>query len=272
MTPRTDWHPDEVALQAYVDGLAGTALAASLEAHVLACAPCRSALTPAVGRDRLDRVRAGLDDRVDRSERPWLERLLVRCGLGEADARVLLAAPSMRRAWWLALVVALGLAVIAAAQEPGRSAGLLLLAPLIPVLATALSYAPALDPSLAVTASTPYPAMRLLLLRSAAVAGTSTLLAAAAALALPDQAGMPLVWLLPAAALTAGLLALSSWVEVTTAAGGLAAAWLTFVVTSQLESYPVYGVEGQLASGALLALAVAALVQQRHRLDPGSPS
>lgn len=275
MTPRTDWHPDEPMLQSYVDATAGPVLAASVETHVLVCASCRSALRPAVEPRRLASIRAGLEDLLDARSRPWPERLLRRIGVAEADARVLLAAPVLRRAWWLAVAIALALAVLAALQEPGRGQALLVLAPLLPVLSTAASYAPRLDPTLSLTAATPYPAMRLLLLRSGAVALAATALAAGAALALPGPAADTLQWLLPAAGMTAAVLALSTWVDATTAAAACCAGWLTAVWVAAdpvRDPLAVYETPGQLASAALLVLSAAVLVHHRHRLDPGSPA
>lgn len=275
MTPCPDWHPDEDLLQSYVDGGAGPVLAASLEAHLLACARCRLALAPSVAPARLALVRAGLDDRVDAAERPRLERLLCRLGVREADARVLLAAPSMRRAWWLAVSLALLSAVLAAGSGAAGTDVLLALAPLLPVITTAASYAPRLDPTLAVTAATPYPAMRLLLLRTVAVAGASTVLALAACAALPVGQVGTLVWLLPAAALTAATLALSTWLDAGAAAGICCAGWLSAVWAfghREVAPLAVYAEAGQSASAALLAVATVVLIRYRHRLDPGSPA
>lgn len=275
MTPRTDWHPDEAMLQSYVDGLAGPVLAASLEAHLLACQPCRSLLAPAVNPGRLAGIRSGIEDRLDALGRPWPERCLRRFGVGEADARVLLAAPVLRRAWWLAVGLALGLAVLGAHEAPEGGNALLLLAPLLPVLATAASYAPRLDPALGLTAATPYPAMRLLLVRSGAVAVAASLLTAAAALALPGPAGEALTWLLPAAGLTAGTLALSVWVDAEVAAGACCAGWLTagwVAGRPETDVLAIYDAPGQFGSAAVLLLAVVVLLRQRHLLATGSPS
>lgn len=275
MTPRTDWHPDEDSLQAYVDGRAGRALAASLESHVLACAICRGALATAVPRARLDAVLDRVDDQLDALARPRLERLACRLGVSEADARVLLAAPAVRRAWWMAVLLALGLAVLAALQEPGRGDALLVLAPMLPVLATAASYAPRFDPVLPLTAATPYPAMRLLLLRSGAVAVASSVLTVAATAALPVGLGAALVWLLPAAALTAATMALAGRVEAEYAAGGCCAAWSAAVWSVGRDGSgvsAVFGAPGQLSCAAVLVVAVVVLVRQRDRLVPGSPA
>lgn len=275
MSTRGQWHPGEQALQAYVERAAGVALAASVEAHLLSCAGCRAELVPAVAPRRLAAVQAAIVDRLDAAERPRLERLLRRLGVAEADARVLLAAPSVRGAWWLAVVLALALAVLAALQEPGRDAALLLLAPLLPVVATVAAYAPRLDPALGLTQATPYPAVRRLLLRSGTVALASTGLAVLASLVSPLGHDQALLWLLPSAALTVGVLALSAWVDAEIGAAAACLAWLVTVWAAARAgsgALAVYGEAGQLVSAAVLATATAVLLSHRHRLDPGSPA
>ncbi len=273
MTPAVAWHPDAASLEAYVDERASMALAASVEAHVLSCRSCRLALAPTAAPMRLAAVWEGLEDRLDADERSWEERLLRRLGVAEADARVLLAAPTMRRAWWLAVALTLAFAVVAGRIEPSGGDVVLVLAPLVPVLATSMAYLPRLDAALSTTAATPYPAGRLLLLRSGAVASASTLLAVLACTALPVGTGEALVWLLPAAALTAAVLALSRWVDGGVAAAACSAGWMVAVWSAghrAADPLAVYGPDGQLASAALLAAAVVVLVRYRHRLDPGS--
>lgn len=274
MNPRPGWHPDAPSLQAYVDDGASLALTASVEAHVLSCRSCRAALAPAVPPARLAVIREGLEDRLDAADRPWEERVLGRLGVREVDARVVLAAPTMRRAWWLAVTLALTFAVLAAWRSPSSEDAVLLLAPLLPVVATGAAYLPRLDPALPLTTATPYPAVRLLLLRSAAVSTASTVLGALATAALPIGLGQALVWLLPAAALTAGMLALSSWVDSGVAAAACSAGWLVAAWTAghrELDPLAVYDADGQLASAVLLGAAVVVLFRHRHRLDPGSP-
>lgn len=268
------WHLQEPALRAYAEQSAGLAVAASAEAHLLACAPCRRALAGHVPAARLATVRDRVDDRIDAASRPLLERLLCRWGVAEADARVLLAAPALRRAWWLAVLLALVLTALATVQREDGGTALLLLAPLLPVVATATSFSVRLEPALELTAATPYPALRLLLLRSGTVAGASTLVtAAAAATALPGPHGQALVWLLPAVALSAAVVALSSWVDTPTAAGACSLAWLLAVWSAGrdragLNDLAVYDTAGQMASAAVLVAAVAVVVRHRDRLDP----
>ena len=273
MTTPSSWHPEGAALQTYATGRAEPAAASSVEAHVLTCPACRAVLARSMDHRRLVGVRGACEDRIDAATRPWTERALRRVGVGEADARVLLAAPAMRRAWWLAVILSLGLAALAAAQHDPRGVTLLVLAPLLPALSTAASYSARLDPTLSLTAATPYSALRLLLLRSGVVAGGATALAVAASAALPYGAAEAGRWLLPAAALTVAVLALSRWVEAGVAAALCCSGWLTAVWLAgreQQDLLMVYERQGQGASAVVLVVALVLVVRYRDRLDLGS--
>ena len=275
MNARPAWHPDAALLQGYVNGDAGVALGGSVEAHVLSCRTCRVALVPTVAPLRLADIWAGVEERLDLVGCSWEERLLRRLGVAEVDARVLLAAPTMRRAWWLAVTLALALAVLAGRSDPAGSEVVLVLAPLVPVVATGAAYLPRLDPALSLTAATPYPAGRMLWLRSSAVACAATLLAVLACAALPIGPSGVVVWLLPASALTAAVLALSRWVAGGVAAAASSAGWVAAVCAAGLQHadpLAVYGADGQLASAVVLCAAATVLFQHRHHLDPGSPA
>ena len=275
MTPLTPWHPDESVLQGYVDGHPTSLSGASVEAHLVACAQCRSAVRDAVPADRLTSIRAGLQDRVDALERPWLERLLVWLGLQEVDVRALLATPALRAAWWMAVVAATGLAVLNLRNGRDPEALFLLLAPLVPVCTTALAYAPGLDPAFSQVAATPYSTTRMLLARSLAVGATAFLGTGCAALALPDRDITSVAWLMPAVALTLIALALSPRLGAVTASSVVGAAWVSFVVLLRSEGVDVLdvlGVTGQLVLGGLAIATLVVLVDQQKRLDGGRTS
>jgi len=272
VTPAAGWHPDEPALQDYVDGHLTGLSAGSVEAHVLGCPRCRAALRTAVPASRLDRTRDLLEDRLDQAARPRPERGLARLGVDEADARALLAAPSLRLAWTLAVVAAalLGLLLAEAATRP--DAVFLLVAPLLPLATTAVAFAPALDPAFAIVAATPYRTVRLLLARSLAVGLTSVVAVALAALALPDRDVTAVVWLLPAAALTLLVLVLAPQLGTAPAAAGVAAAWVALNGVLERRGLGMDWVEGAAAQGisaVLAAAALAALVHQWAGLDRG---
>ncbi len=271
MTPPDPWHPEETVLQAYVEGGPSTMLA-SVEAHLLACVACRHRVADAVPEARLSSVREGLDDRLDALQRPRLERWLVRLHLNEADVRALLAAPTLRAAWCLAVLAAVGLAVLNLREARDPDALFLLLAPLLPVVTTALAYAPGLDPALPHIVATPYSTTRLLLARSLAVGVTALVGTGGAALALPDWDVASVAWLLPALALTLLTLALSPRLGALSASSVVGAVWVSFVVLLHREGRDVVAVlsgGGQLGATVLAIAALAVLVQQQKRFDGG---
>jgi hypothetical protein len=275
MTPLTPWHPPESVLQGYVDGHPTALSGASVEAHLVACSQCRTAVRDAVPTDRLIRVRAGLEDRVDALGRPAFERLLVWLGLQEVDVRVLLATPALRAAWWMAVVAATGLGVLNLRNGRDPEALFLLLAPLVPVCTTALAYAPGLDSAFWHVAATPYSTTRMLLARSLAVGATALLGTACAALVLPDRDMTSVAWLMPAVAMTLTALALCPRFGAVTASSVVGAAWVSFVVLLRREGVDVrgvFGVTGQLVVGAVALVALAVLVDQQKRLDGGGTS
>lgn len=273
MTPAAAWHPAEEVLQDYVDGRLAGLSAGSVEAHVLRCATCRAGLREGVPAERLARTREALEDRLDLAERPRLERLLLRLGADEADARALHAAPSLRVAWWLAVAGAIALALLASGSTQRSDAVFLLLAPLLPLATTALAYAPALDPAFALVAATPYRSARMLLARSLAVGGTSLVAVTLVAVLLPQRDLTAAGWLLPASALTLLVLALAPRLGVGAAAGVVGGAWVALVAGLQHEGVAVGWVQeaaAQGTAGAITAAALAVVVHQWSRLDRGS--
>ena len=275
MTPLTPWHPHESVLQGYVDGHPSPLSGASVEAHLVACARCRSTVRDAVPAERLMNIRAGLQDRVDALEHPWPERLLVWLGLQEVDVRALLATPALRAAWWMAVVAATGLAVLNLRNGRDPETLFLLLAPLVPVCTTALAYAPGLDPAFWHVAATPYSTTRMLLARSLAVGATAFLGTGCAALALPDRDITSVAWLMPAVALTLITLALSPRFGAVTASAVVGAAWVSSVVllhSEGIDMFDVLGAGGQLVVAAVALVALVVLVDQQKRLDGGGTS
>lgn len=271
-TPPAAWHPGEEVLQDYVDGALAGLSAGSVEAHLLACRACRAQLRDAVPAPRLLRVKATLDDRLDATTRPRLERLLIRAGVHESDTRALLAAPNLRLAWWLAVVAAAALGLLVAGDAQRPESVFLVLAPLLPLAATAVAYAPALDPAFDLVSATPYRTVRLLLARSLAVGATSVLAVGLAALALPARDLTAVMWLLPASALTLVVLVLAPRLGTGLAVAAVSAGWVTLVASLERRGLDVTWLEGAAAQGISAAMTVAALAALMHqwaRLDGG---
>ena len=228
------WHADGEVLAAYRDGRLDTAGRWSVEAHLTSCAACRLQARALVDPARLRRLRATLVEAVDVPRTGMVERLLVRLGVADHTARLLAATPALRGSWLLAVAATLAFAVLAAwvSRGPDATLGFLCVAPLLPLAGIAVAYGPGIDPTYEIGLAAPLRSLRLLLLRAATVLGTSTLLAAAASLALPRLGWGAAAWLLPSLGLTACSLALATTVEPLRAIGITAGAWVAALVVT----------------------------------------
>ena len=218
----------------YRDGRLDTAGRWSVEAHLTSCAACRLQARALVDPARLRRLRATLVEAVDVPRTGMVERLLVRLGVADHTARLLAATPALRGSWLLAVAATLAFAVLAAwvSRGPDATLGFLCVAPLLPLAGIAVAYGPGIDPTYEIGLAAPLRSLRLLLLRAATVLGTSTLLAAAASLALPRLGWGAAAWLLPSLGLTACSLALATTVEPLRAIGITAGAWVAALVVT----------------------------------------
>ena len=268
--PEADWHVDDAALRAYADGTLDFAAEASVEAHLLACAACRTLVAPATEPQRLEAVWNEVVDAIDVPRASLLERFLLRSGVDGSTARLLGATPSLTTAWLGSVTVALFFAIVAAHSSSSGTLVFLLLAPVLPVAGVAAAYGPHADPAYDVAMAAPYSSFRLLMLRSAAVLATTALLAAAAAALLPTQAWLAVGWLLPALALTGATLALATRFDAVWSAGAVTVVWLTAVFTAFRETgalYAAFSAAGQLVCLAVAAASFAVLVGRHHTLS-----
>jgi hypothetical protein len=259
------WHIDDTTLARYVAGGTTAAAAASAEAHLTTCADCRTRLTSRVDTGRLDAIWRGVDDQVQRASLPWFERSLVRVGVREDSARLLAATPSLTTSWLASMAAAVFFAV---AFADGSRHGMLVyltLAPMLPVAGVAAAYGRLADPAYELAVAAPYSLLRLLLLRSVAVVGSTVVIVGLGSLALLGHGWTAVAWLLPALALAATTLALSARVTPVWAAAAVLTTWVAVVLAVRRsgEDLAAFGAVGQLAALAVVALATAALVQQR---------
>lgn len=226
------WHAEPEILEAYTEDRLDPAGAASVEAHLLACEQCRVACAAAVDDDELAAIWDHVAEAVDGSRVPWSVRILRALGLPESTARLVAATPALRIAWLLAVAIAVGFAVFASYERNGDPTIFLWLAPLVPLAGVAAAYGPGVDPLYEIGAATPTHGLRLLLLRSAAVASVAALLLVPATLALPDLGLVDVAWLLPAIAVSTGTLALATFIGPVRAGIVVAACWLALVPIS----------------------------------------
>lgn len=261
------WHAENGDIARYAAGTIDDTRAGSIEAHLVACPDCRAQLTDRADHGRLDRAWVGIADIVDMPRPTVVERVMRRIGVGADTARLLAATQSLQGSWLVAMVLALGFAVLAAQTSGDRGlAVFLVLAPLIPVIGVAAAFGPGLDPTWEITAAAPAGGVRLLLMRAAAVFAATFTTAAVSSLALPGLSWTAAAWVLPALALTLASLALSTFTTPERAATTVAVAWLVVVLASAQASRHVlgaFGAGGQL-SVAVVAVVAAVLVARRR--------
>ncbi|MDX1620988.1 MAG: zf-HC2 domain-containing protein [Nitriliruptorales bacterium] len=266
------WHLDNPALLAYADGSLDDPRAYSIEAHLTTCAECRARVANAFDGTRIDELWSAIVAEVDAPRPTPMERLLLRAGVSEHDARLLAATPSLSAAWIGAVALALAFAVLAAHLVATDRALLAFLgvAPLVPIVGVAAAYGPGIDPSYEITVAAPMHGWRLLALRASAVLTVSIALAALAASALPAVGWVAAAWLLPALCGTLLTMALASYVGPRLACGGVAWVWLAIVATTaRLADAPLdlFGAPTQIASAAVGAVALAVTLSRRGAFD-----
>jgi hypothetical protein len=275
----TTWHADDDLLARYAAGDLDDARAYSLEAHLLGCEPCRLVLAPRGDRATLDRVWAEITETVDTPPAGVIERGLLRLGVREHIARLLAATPSLRLSWFAAEAVALGMAVISAnAAHSGDREELamllfLVVAALLPVAGVAAAYGPGVDPAYDVGRASPMQSFRLLLIRAAAVLGSSMILAGIAALALPSTDWRAAAWLLPSLALTLASLALSTYLRPLRSAAIVTFSWVFVSAVATApgpDRFVVFRGGGQIAFLVVIAVSAWVLAQRRWAFEQGA--
>lgn len=224
--------------------------ASSVEQHLLGCETCRRAVavaTQSEGRHALDSMWAEIIDRVDRRQPTLSERLLVRLRLDPGLARLVSATPAIRlQALMATLSVSVGAAVVS--RQVAADGFFLAVAPLILLVAVALTFVPGADPAGEIEGSTPMHGFGLFWRRAAVVmAGALTSLGVATTL-LPGSGWSALAWVAPALALALAALALSTRHPPLVVAVSLAVGWVLLVQLAVLQTH-----ELQLADTALFA-------------------
>jgi hypothetical protein len=263
------WHLEKQQLESYARGAIDEVSAYSVEAHLLSCGACREHVSTLVGRPRLERVWAEIEELVDAPTPGPVEALLVRLRVPRHLARLLAATPSLTLSWLAAVGLALAFAVAASYTGERGLLMFLALAPLLPLAGVAAAYAPGLDPTYEIGLAAPLHSFRLLLIRAAAVL-TTTILAAAAALALPHLDWRAAAWLLPALGLTVLSLALATFVSPFSASGGLAFGWIALVTSTAAaaeDRFTAFRAPAQLAFLAAILLASLVVVLRREALE-----
>ncbi len=266
VTGDTGWHVADDMLRRYINGALGPPWLWSVETHLDACDGCRRRLAAEVDPGTVAAGWSRLDAAIDVPERGWMERALVRLGVPEATARLVAVTPGLRTSWLAAVALTLTLTTLACylAQKATTPVLFLAVAPALPVAGVALSFGPRFDPTYEMAAVAPLHTFRLLLLRTMAVLGVTSVLSGCASLALPGFGLVVLGWLLPAVALTLLTLALIPRVGPTAAPALVGVGWVTALIATVHAgkgSSVIFTGAGQLgAAGAVLIAGLALLL------------
>lgn len=221
MSP-SQWHVGSADLVAYGGGsLAGVA-ADSVEAHLLRCDACRSALAarvPAGERERRwDLIAAAIDRPTGRSRvAAWLR-------LAVGTPELVISAASL-------LVALLAVPLLLTIGNP--RAGItwfLALAPAAPVAGAVLAYRAAADPAGEISLATPMHSFRIVLIRASVALAAAIPVGMLTSALLPSHTVLLLGWLVPGVAFCAVVLAAGTWCNPATVGAVLAGGWAVFVV------------------------------------------
>ena len=181
------------------------------------------------------------------------ERLRV-AGLSAHEARLVAVASAFRGVWLAGVAAVLAFAALAAAVGHARGVWLFLaVAPVVPCLVVAAGYDPRADPALEPELVTPYPALRLVLLRTVGVLAFALPAVLLFGLAVPGETAF--AWLLPAVGFVAVVLAASTWVSPLRAAVAVSSAWLAAVALLAARSGSPGAVVAGRAQAGFLVLA-----------------
>lgn len=268
------WHVPDELIEHYVSGHLEPVQVLSVESHLARCERCRAAVP--CEEDWLAASWESVEDLVDRPKPRPVARLLRWFGVPEHVATFLAATPSLARGWLLAVTAVTAFAVAAAHLGRDGVVPFLVVAPVLPLAGVAFAYGPRVDPVHEIQAATPMGGARVLLLRAIAVLVAAIVLAGVAALLLPGPLGLPAAaWLLPALALTAATLALSTRFAPVISAAALTVAWLGGVLLFARLTGDVltpFSPAAQALYGAAALILVPLVYLRRARFDSGEPT
>jgi hypothetical protein len=220
--PASGWHVPLDDLGAYVAGRVHGVSADSIEAHLLRCDRCRTALTATTQPDARELRWEAIALEIDRPGRWGRSATWFRIALGTPD----LALTGIGLA---ALFIAAPL-IASLINERATVTWFVALAPAVPIAAALIAYATATDPAGATGAATPLHSFRLVVLRTAMLLAAVLPVGLLASVLLPVPTALVLGWFLPAVAVCALVLAVGTRYNPMWVAGLLAAGWAALVL------------------------------------------
>lgn len=272
MTSHLDpaWHLDVPTVELYLEGNAVPLVGASVESHLMRCVDCRLLLGTVTSADPHERDWQEIRSRIEGPAPSVVEHGLGWLGVSAESARLLTAVPAFRGAWLLGMLAAILFAGAAALFAGDYGVGLfLIVAPLAPVAGVASAFGGDADPCHELVTVTPYPAIRMLLLRTGGVLLTAIPLAVLAGVALPGPDWLGVAWLTPAAAGVLVTLVLAPTLGTTVPTATLGACWSVGVLYATRFGDPLEVVEPamQLVLGSVALGALAVLILRYPSFD-----
>lgn len=266
------WHVDPDDLRAYGRGQVHGVSADSIEAHLIRCAPCRSALATDTPSARRDLRWEAIADVIDRPTRWNRSATWVRLAVGTpqlALAGLALAASS------LAIPLLVGLIDSRAAVTVYFA-----LAPVAPLLGVLLAYRAAADPAGQLAQASPLHTFTVVVMRTAVLLGAVLPAGLLTALILPGRTTLLMGWLLPSLAGCAVVLAVGTRWDPIWLAGTLVAGWAGLVwigmshdrlqpLTRALQDLPANDATVQASSLVVTLVAVGWFTMRRDDIDYG---
>ncbi len=224
-----------------------------------------------VDQRRIDANWKAITIELDSPKPSLLERAGTAVGVPAHVVRVIAATPALQRSWYLSIVavVLIGLGIADPADDASLF-GLLLLAPLLPVLGVALAYGTAADPSHEMQMATPVHGLRLVAIRAATVLAVSIVIVTLLSLLGDATRAVAAVWLLPAIAATAATLALMTLRPPRQAAAIVSLSWFASVVAARSaadDPLAAFRAAGQVVSLVVALVALAVTIARRARFD-----
>ena len=282
-------HASEDLLASYAAGTVDTVVVWSVEAHLTACAPCRSALSAHVDAGRLARNRSAVLVRVALPNERRVRRLLGRCGIPDYLLDLVAATPSLRVSWLLSVVGVLAVVAgeaaavrygwIAGGGNPGPVgywnpevlAPFLLVGPLLVLAGVVAAFLPMFDPAYHLAVAAPFSGVRLLLVRTVSALTAALVPVAAAGFVVPGPGWLPVALLLPSLALCAFALAAATVVDARAAAVTAGALWALPALLLAANHVPLKIVQpsAQLACAAVLLASALVLYLRHDRFELG---
>jgi len=262
-------HPDQQAIADYQSGALAEADNLALEGHLEECRRCRGLLTddPVWVEASWNQLRSA----VRQPRASWLQRSLAALRVPDATASLIATSPAFRPAWILSVSIVLVATAAAGTVVTTQPIGLLpflAVAPLVPILGVAVSYASRRDPIYVITMLTPNGGLKLLLQRTLAVTALSLLLAVVPGIVFMP-ADLSLAWLLPAIATTSCTLALGTVLALPIAATIVGTGWLLLLGTATVWATPDRILDPiPYLLVVVLAIVIFTAAQQRQTREP----